>query len=277
MLASTLFATLAVLGTSMAAPVTEPGTSANPALVARAPGEKPKNWPIDHFITLTDNGKLLGIVDEKAAGSVLEKCVVTDWGKEYSNDQGKYRNGYVVCWQKTKHIAWDIRRMGDVNNCDTESKTETWELSEGQRESWEVSASISAAFEAFGFSMSASTSSEHTKNSAYTKSVACNPDFKDKRCLVGGQAILEVETVEGWVKLPPSDVDKKNKNKLYSNWQDVDTQNEPYGMYDSFTKNTYRSVDYGGYESGWNTWEGIGQEQCMTIFDNRFYAATLLK
>lgn len=276
MLASTLFTTLAVLGTASAAPAQPVEDSANSAyanstLAARGTEGKsvPENWPLIYW-TMVEN-ELVGTVSERNPDSMFEKCVVQYWGKRREDSEGEYQEAHVRCWKKTKWVAWDIKRMGDVSNCDTESKSETWTIEKGQTSTWDASAGIEGLFKMFSINLGASMSKSESKNSGYSRTVECNPDFKDKKCLIAGQAVIELETREGWVRLYPEDVDKKDENKMYDRWHGKSDQH-PYGM-EYYQEQVYRHVDY-EYADGWNHWEGIGTEQCISLFDNRNWKAS---
>lgn len=270
MLATTLFSALAVLGTSMAAPA-----CGNSTMVARAAvGDIPEKWPISGWVTV--DGKLVGTVEEQPAENPLADCKVDHWGKKHKNDQGEYKNAYIKCRQWTKKGAWDIRRMGTETNCGTENKTETWTLNEGQTTEFGVNAGVEGTFSMFKVNLGASVKKTSSKNQGYTKAVSCNPTFKDIKCRIASQAVIEMETVEGWVRIPVGEVDEKNKDKTYSNWQGVNKEDALLGIDDQGKRVNYRHVDYDNYPDGWNDWEGIGHRECVEIIDNKYYKATLL-
>lgn len=276
MLAATLFSTLAVLGTTMAAPANgDAFSTGNSTLLARAAvGDVPENWPINGWVIV--DGKLVGTVEEDPAANPLADCKVDQWGKTKKNDLGEYKNAHIKCRQWTKKAAWDIRRMGSATNCGTENKTETWTLSEGQTTEFGVNANVEATFSLFKVNIGASFKKTSSKNQGYTKTVSCNPTFKDIKCRIAAQAAIEMETVEGWVRIPIADVDEKDKDKVYSNWQGVNADDALLGIDDQASRKNYRHVDYDNYPDGWNDWEGIGQRECVDIIDNKYYKAQLL-
>lgn len=277
MLATMLFSALAVLGTSMAAPAYSDSDCLddipnNSTLQARFVDQIPENWPLEYWVDY-DNSKLVGTVKEHQAESPLAECRAAYWGKSHWRGDGRYTDAYLICRQNTKRVAWDIKRIGEVVNCGTEKVSTTWEVTEGQTETFGANAGLEATFEGFGVNLGMSASQTSSKSEHYSQTVECDPAFKDKKCKIAGQALLELHVVEGWVNIPDADVDKKQAGKFYKTWQNGNADQEPYGMRD-FKSIVHRHVDYEGYADGWNAWEGIGQAECVDIIENRHYKAS---
>lgn len=276
MLASSLFCALAVLGSSLAAPAPADAQVAarnlsppsyNTTLLTRGATEQiPEGWNLESWAY--QNEQLIGVVKEIPAEGPCKECEVAAWGNLHKMGDGKeYWDAWIVCRQKTRSLVWDIRRIGEIAHCDLGTEEESWELERTTTESVGLDVNAGATFEMFNIGASVSYKQETSERENRAKKVSCG-DFRGKKCVVGGIAVREIETIEGDVKIAKDDRDHPFPHNV---WKDGDGEVYPYGIRNIVHK-TQREVDP-GYGDGWNTWQVEGEDKCLAMFDNRYYSA----
>lgn len=273
MFAGTLIPLLALIGTSAMPTHQVPGDLErrdNSTLVRRLPYSPPESFDLMYW-TL-DNSVITGTVTEELAESPLANCRKVDMKNLFMVGDERYVDVKLACMQRKRQQIIDLRRIGDIKNCDTGTQTETWTVTDSVTTTEEASAGLKATFEAFGLDASVSAKEEQTHSDSYTIEVGCG-DFRGKKCQVGGKAVIRLDVIEGWVSVPATAL----ASSPITTWRDQDTTQEPYGMRDFKNDVTHTFGDYGSYASGWNSWEELGEENCRLLLDNKFHNAQLNK